>query len=288
MRNPKGKLRQIRIQKMKLNNLTLRIITGTLLGFLILGSVLLSPLAQGIVFSTFMMVGLWEFYRMCEKMDNTHVSKEMGMFIGLFIYVLLIGMSMKWLPIISITIIFPLFFSLILVELWKKHAHPVLNIAILVLGIIYVVIPFYLSIDLNLRNKEYLPSVAGMLILIWTNDTMAYFIGKKWGKHKLFARISPKKTWEGTVGGLLFTLLMGIVIGAYINQGLIFFWMISALIIGPCAIFGDLLESLFKRSLDIKDSGNILPGHGGVLDRFDAVLFSIPFFYCWHMLYFYW
>ncbi len=271
-----------------MSNLALRIITGTILGIIILGSVLAGPLLQGIVFSGFMIVGLLEFYRMCDRLSFIHVSKEMGVFIGVFIYVLLLGMSIELLPIISITVIFPLFFSLIIVELWKKHAQPLLNIAVLVLGIIYVVIPFYLSIDLNLRNNQYLPVVAGMLILIWTNDTMAYFFGKKWGKRKLFERISPKKTWEGTIGGLVFTLILGYIIGTYVNQGLTFFWVISAVIIGPGALFGDLLESLFKRSLEIKDSGNILPGHGGVLDRFDAALFSIPFFYCWYMLYFYW
>lgn len=271
-----------------MSNLALRIITGSILGILILGSVLAGPWIQGIVFSAFMIVGLLEFYRMCDRLSFIHVSKEMGVFIGIFIYVLLLGMSIELLPIISITVVFPLFFSLILVELWKKHPQPLLNIAVLVLGIIYVVIPFYLSIDLNLRNNQYLPNVAGMLLLIWTNDTMAYFVGKKWGKHKLFERISPKKTWEGTLGGIVFTLLFGVIIGTYINQGLTLFWVVSAVIIGPCAIFGDLLESLFKRSLEIKDSGSILPGHGGVLDRFDAALFSIPFFYCWYMLYFYW
>ncbi|MFZ9587928.1 MAG: phosphatidate cytidylyltransferase, partial [Crocinitomicaceae bacterium] len=78
------------------------------------------------------------------------------------------------------------------------------------------------------------------------------------------------------------------IIGAYINEGETIFWLVSAIIIAPCAIFGDLLESLFKRSLNIKDSGNILPGHGGILDRFDAALFAIPFFYCWSMIYLFW
>jgi phosphatidate cytidylyltransferase len=127
-----------------------------------------------------------------------------------------------------------------------------------------------------------------MFLLIWTNDTFAYFSGRAFGKRKLFERISPKKTWEGTIGGILFTLLLGFIIGAYINKGEVLFWMVSALIIAPGAIFGDLLESLFKRSLNIKDSGKILPGHGGVLDRFDAALFTIPFFYCWSIIYLYW
>jgi phosphatidate cytidylyltransferase len=104
----------------------------------------------------------------------------------------------------------------------------------------------------------------------------------------LFERISPNKTWEGALGGILFTLILGYIIGAYINKGEELFWVVSALIIAPCSIYGDLLESLFKRSLNIKDSGTILPGHGGILDRFDAALFAIPFFYSWAMLYLYW
>lgn len=271
-----------------MNNLTKRIITGLLFGTLILGSILYSPWAQGFVFSFFMVVGLWEFYRMFKNHNLVKVSKEFGVFMGLFIFSLLVGVSMELLPIISITVIFPLFFTLVLTELWKKHDHPLLNIGVLVLGIIYVVVPFYLTIDLNLRNTQFLPSVAGMLILIWTNDSFAFITGKLFGKHKLFERLTPKKTWEGCIGGIIFTLIGGGIIGTFVNEGYTFFWMVSAIIIAPCSIFGDLLESLFKRSINIKDSGSILPGHGGVLDRFDAALFTIPFFYCWHMLYFYW
>jgi len=205
----------------------------------------------------------------------------------LFIFSLLVGLSLQWLPEISILFIFPLFFTLILVELWRKTDHPIVNMSVMVFGIIYVVIPFFLTIDLNLRENDenFMPLIVGMYLLIWTNDTFAYFSGRLFGRTKLFERISPKKTWEGTIGGILFTLILGYIIGAFINQGEEMFWLISAMIIAPCAIFGDLLESLFKRSLNIKDSGKILPGHGGILDRFDAALFAIPFFYCWAMIY---
>ena len=270
-----------------MNNLIQRSITGALFAFVVLGSIIWDPYAQAIVFSIFMVLGLLEFYNLFSKHTFVQVSKEIGIFIGLFIFSLLVGVSLEWLPQISILFIFPLFFTLILAEMWRKKEHPLINISVLVFGIIYVVIPFFLTIDLNLRNTSYLPNVVGMYLLIWTNDTFAYFSGRLFGKTKLFERISPKKTWEGTVGGIIFTLILGYIIGAYINEGDEMFWMISALIIAPCAIFGDLLESLFKRSLNIKDSGKILPGHGGILDRFDAALFAIPFFYCWAMVHAY-
>lgn len=268
-----------------MNNLLQRSITGAIFAVVVLGSILWDPYIQAIVFSVFMVLGILEFYNLFNDHHYVKVSKEIGVFIGIFIFSLLVGVSFQWLPVISILFIFPLFFTLILVELWRKTVHPLINISVLVFGIIYIVIPFFLTIDLNLRSTSYLPSVVGMYLLIWTNDTFAYLTGRVVGRTKLFERISPKKTWEGTVGGILFTLLVGYIIGAFINRGEEMFWMISAIIIAPCAIFGDLLESLFKRSLNIKDSGNILPGHGGILDRFDAALFAIPFFYCWAMFY---
>ena len=273
---------------MKVNNLLQRTITGLVFASLVIGSILWNPYLQTVVFSVFMVLGLMEYYRLFKGQKDIQVSSEIGIFIGLFIFSLLVGISLKILPVISITFIVPLLFTLILVELWKKHEHPISNIALMVFGILYVVIPFYLTIDLNLRNTFYLPTVVGMFLLIWANDTCAYVCGRLFGKHKLFERISPNKTWEGTIGGIVFTLLLGFIIGKYINEGNTFFWVISAVIIAPGSIFGDLLESLFKRSLNIKDTGTILPGHGGILDRFDAALFSIPFFYCWNMVYYYW
>ena len=271
-----------------MSNLAKRSITGLLFGIVVLGSIFYGPYTQISVFSLFMLLGLIEYYRLFDQHPIVKISKEIGVFIGVFIFSLMVGISLKILPIISITIIFPLFFTLILNELWKKQENPIINISVLVFGIIYIVIPFYLTIDLNLRDASDLPLIVGMFLLIWTNDCFAYCIGRVLGKRKLFERISPNKTWEGALGGIVFTLILGYIIGAYINKGEELFWMVSALIIAPCSIYGDLLESLFKRSLNIKDSGTILPGHGGILDRFDAALFAIPFFYSWAMLYLYW
>lgn len=271
-----------------MGNLATRSITGVLFVTVVIGSIFIGPTTQIFVFSLFMILGLVEFFRLFNAHSIVKISKEIGIFIGVFIFSLLVGISLEILPIISVTILFPLFFSLILYELWKKQENPIINISVLVFGIIYIVIPFYLTIDLNLRDEFYLPLIVGMFLLIWTNDCFAYIIGRQFGKRKLFERISPNKTWEGAIGGILFTIILGYIFGAFVNKGEELFWIVSALIIAPCSIYGDLLESLFKRSLNIKDSGTILPGHGGILDRFDAALFTIPFFYAWSMLYLFW
>jgi phosphatidate cytidylyltransferase len=269
-----------------MSNLLTRALTGAVFVSIVIGSILLDPYAMIVVFALFMFLGLNEYFQLFKKHEHVSVNKEIGLFIGAFIFIVLVGISLEWLPVASVALVFPLFFLLILTELWRKKLHPLLNISVLVFGVIYVTLPFFLVIDLNLRNEAQLPTVVGMFILIWANDSFAYLSGRAFGKHKLFERISPKKTWEGTFGGVIATVLLGYLIGSYINEDT-FFWVISALIIAPCAVYGDLLESLFKRSLNIKDTGTILPGHGGILDRFDAALFAIPFFYCWTIIYTY-
>ena len=118
-----------------------------------------------------------------------------------------------------------------------------------------------------------------VFILIWANDSFAYLVGRKFGKTKLFERISPKKTWEGSIGGVFFGLLLGY-LNSQIFDGLDTpTWMAIAVIVVIFGSLGDLVESLFKRSLGIKDSGKILPGHGGVLDRFDGIFISAPMVY---------
>jgi len=118
-----------------------------------------------------------------------------------------------------------------------------------------------------------------ILSIIWVNDSFAFLVGKNFGKHKLFPSVSPKKTVEGLLGGLVFSLLAGLFISKYQTDFSLINWLIIALIVSILGTVGDLVESKFKRQADIKDSGTIMPGHGGVLDRLDSLLFAAPFVY---------
>lgn len=115
--------------------------------------------------------------------------------------------------------------------------------------------------------------------MLWTNDTGAYLAGRFFGKHKLFERISPKKTWEGSIGGGILTIGVAFILSVYFTNLDQTNWIVLAILVAVFGGLGDLVESMLKRSLNIKDSGNLLPGHGGILDRFDGLLLSIPFIY---------
>jgi len=177
-------------------------------------------------------------------------------------------------------LIVPLISATFIAELYSKHDSPFQNIAITLFGTLYIAVPFSLLVLFGFPGQTlsgYNPGlVIGFFFLLWANDTGAYLTGISIGKHPMFARISPKKSWEGFVGGLFFTLLVAFIISRYFIALDRTDWIVIAIIICIFGVWGDLIESMLKRSLHIKDSGKILPGHGGILDRFDSVLFAAP------------
>ena len=156
----------------------------------------------------------------------------------------------------------------------------------------YIILPFILISKIPFGSDGYNPLIIiGLFILIWTNDTFAYIVGKSIGKHKLFEIISPKKTIEGFFGGLFFTIFAGYLISMYLikpseqfSDKSILIWTIIAAIVGIIGTIGDLIESKFKRIAGVKDSGKIMPGHGGILDRLDSVIFVAPFIFLFYKI----
>lgn len=149
----------------------------------------------------------------------------------------------------------------------------------------YIVIPFILLAKLPLVGSNFNPKIIiSLFVLIWINDTMAYVVGKSIGKKKLFERISPKKTIEGFLGGVSFSVLTSFFIATYYIHQPISQWVFIALIVGVFGTLGDLIESKFKRVASVKDSGRIMPGHGGILDRLDSIIFAAPFVFLFYQI----
>ncbi|MES2747962.1 MAG: phosphatidate cytidylyltransferase [Bacteroidota bacterium] len=159
----------------------------------------------------------------------------------------------------------------------------------------YIIFPFILIAKIPFSGADFRPKIIiSIFILIWTNDTFAYVVGKSIGKRKLFEKISPKKTIEGFLGGLFFSIIAGILISKfYFNPSeqhsvkSIFIWSVTAAIITLFSTLGDLIESKFKRLAGVKDSGNIMPGHGGMLDRLDSIIFVAPFIFLFYQILYY-
>ena len=266
-----------------MSNILVRTITGALFVALIIGSILLGDFTTIGIFSAFLVLGLVEYFKLFKENKIVHLKWGMPVVVSLLIYGLLLStLFCNVDPKLAGALIIPILLLLMMTELWRKKTNPLVNLGIQLFGFFYLVIPFFLTIYIRSNDEAFGGyTLVGMYVLIWSNDTFAYLSGRFFGKTKLFERISPKKTWEGTIGGVILTLAIGVLLGNFDEVRGVYFWLPAAMIVVPGAIFGDLLESLFKRSLNIKDSGNILPGHGGILDRFDAALFTIPFFFCW-------
>ncbi len=257
----------------KTNNLLLRIVVGILGIPLILGALWWNQWSFAGFVVIIASLALKEFYGLIGK-SHQGIGIATGIaIIGVtfFQFVYKIGPVYYLIP---LTLLYLLF----LFELYRKEENPFTKLAHTLLGLLYVSVPLSLFVSFGFMGDRYdwhLP--IGILFLIWASDTGAYFVGKFLGRTKLFERISPKKTWEGTIGGALFTFGVGGVLAITFGHLLLWQWLVLSLIIIVFGGYGDLVESLLKRSLDKKDSSSILPGHGGFLDRFDSLLFASPF-----------
>ncbi len=262
----------------KYNNLTQRAITALIGTMVVVGSILWGPWSYFVVFLFLAICTQIEFYNLV-KAHGIVPLKYLGTFSGTLIFTLTFLIEQQILDQNWYFAIFPLVSIIYFIKLYKKNeTRPFTNIAFTFLGIIYVAIPFSLINVIAFNDGPYnFEPIVGMLFLLWASDTGAYFAGTAFGKTKLFERVSPKKSWEGSLGGAALSLGFAYVFSIYFTDILLSEWLIISGIIVITGTYGDLVESLFKRTLEIKDSGQVLVGHGGFLDRFDGLLLSVPF-----------
>ena len=270
-----------------MKNLITRTITGIIFVAAIVAS-FLRPDAMVLLFSIVTGMTIWEFTGLVNQREDISVNRFIATVAGVYFFFAmtyfcsdLYGGAAKTVVFIPylITIIY-----LLVAELYLKQVDPIQNWAYTMLSQMYIALPFSMLNVLAFTATNngvvtfntLLP--LSIFVFLWINDSGAYCVGSLIGRHKLFPRISPAKSWEGSVGGAVFVLAAAWAISYYLDDRMLTMpeWLGLGLVVVVFGTWGDLIESLFKRTLGIKDSGNILPGHGGMLDRFDSSLLAIP------------
>lgn len=260
-------------------SLLTRTISGAIFVALVVGSCFLPSYCQFLLFTVFAVIALTEYMKITES-SGVKIQKIMC---AMTVVLVIEGgyledtTEISWLIAVFFMMLVPV------VELFRKESvMPFTNIAHTFLPIFWIAVPFALAgVTFSISSSPEL--VLALFILIWASDTFAYCAGSLFGKHKLFERISPKKTWEGSIISAVLTcgLAVGLSFipyfeGCFLHSDNVLVWIGFALIVVVAGTFGDLIESMFKRSYGVKDSGNIMPGHGGMLDRFDSFFLAMP------------
>jgi phosphatidate cytidylyltransferase len=268
-----------------MSNLAQRFLTGIAGAALITFLLWWQPLSLAMLFFLLAMFTLLEFTHIVRGLREEEGKKTAvsgNLLAGACMYWLIVAVGAGWLEQAWLTLILPLMALFFIAELYLKRNNPFQHIGLQLIGLLYVVLPFALLTNMALKDSVFQPILAmGILYTVWSDNIFAYFAGRFLGKHKLFERISPKKTWEGFAGGFIMALVCTYIFSLYYTDLTTAEWMFMGALISITGTFGDLVESLFKRNLHLKDSSQVLPGHGGFLDRFDALLLAIPFVYAY-------
>lgn len=267
----------------KIKNMLVRTVTGVLFVAALVTSFLRFE-AMVFLFAIITGLTLWEYATIVNTMKAVRINRFISTVAGVYFFLAVAGYcsgitpSAVFIPYL-LTVVY-LFVS----ELYTRHEHAINDWAYTMLSQMYIALPFamlnvlaFQSSDDGIRYCRILP--LSIFIFLWTSDTGAYCVGSLLGRHKLFPRISPAKSWEGSLGGAILVLIAASLISQLIDDASIltlYEWLGLGLVVTIFGTWGDLVESLFKRTVGIKDSGNILPGHGGMLDRFDSALMAIP------------
>ena len=280
---------------MKMKNLMVRTLSGLVLVAVFVGTVLGSQWSFGALLLLILVGGQTEFYKLARE-TGLSPQRWMGLAVGVLLFALNFivfrqfsrsvtdeaGGAVLYL-LLYIGLLLP---TLFVCELFRRSATPLANLGATLLGVLYVAVPLSLLL--------YVPVLAGdgvwrpetvlcYIFIIWANDVFAYLVGMTFGRHRLCERLSPKKSWEGFFGGLAGAVATGLA-AAYALDANYWVWGGLALVASLSGVAGDLVESMFKREAGVKDSGQVIPGHGGVLDRFDALLLSAPYVFLYLLL----
>ena len=278
----------------KLKNFIVRTLSGAVLLLVILGALCFGYYGYLALLLLVTMVGVWEFYNL-SKAKGYEPQRGWGLVLSLFVYLtgaalgsgivgsyegLTLSLFMLCVVVLLVGVVF-------FVEVFRNRALPIANVATTLTGAFYValpmalmaVVPLMLDGDFEWRVLYFL----FYLFLVWGNDVFAYLAGVTMGRHKMCERLSPKKSWEGFAGGVLGSLAVGALAASILEESY-GVWMGLALVVSLSSVVGDLVESMFKRDAGVKDSGNIMPGHGGILDRFDAFILSAPFAFIYMLI----
>ncbi|BBE16588.1 phosphatidate cytidylyltransferase [Aquipluma nitroreducens] len=264
-----------------MKKLITRTITGIVLVLVMLTAIFVSSYSYAILFLIILIASIHEFtnlFKESEVRPNSYFSYLVS--ICLFIVTFLIAKGIV--EVRYFLALLPFFLMIMAAELYRKQNKPVENIAVTIFGIIYLAIPvslinFLVFPEILSSTNAYTPKLLiALFSLIWIYDSGAYLVGVSIGKHRLFERISPKKSWEGAIGGTLIAITASYFISSVIPEINLIHWIAISVLTVVSSTFGDLTESMFKRYFGIKDSANVLPGHGGLLDRFDSLFFAAP------------
>lgn len=268
-----------------MNETLTRALSGAVYIFLLLTCLLFSNTSFYILFGLFLAIAVLEFCKLIK------LRFYIPLLLALFCYTITVYYRANFDPIYDkiITTLCVLVSIRLLVFLFSKKDTKIKKFEKWVYLFGYIILPFIIITKIPIGIKGYNPKILiGIFVLIWTNDTFAYLVGKSIGKNKLFERISPKKTIEGFLGGLTFSIIGSFLIATYyIGTSNIGIWIGIAILVSIFATLGDLIQSKFKRIAGVKDSGKIMPGHGGILDRLDSIIFVSPFIFLFYQILYY-
>ena len=260
----------------KFSNLLLRALTALVGATVIIFCTLYDPWAFFVLITAIGIFTIREYNRLVALPSNLSGWVYL---VGILTYVLFFLIASGQVSFKYSVVLIPALSIGLIIQIYREDERPLRTIALTYLGFGYVILPYGMLSFIAYLNGSYHPYlIVALFCMVWCLDTGAYFAGLAFGKHKLFERISPKKTWEGAIGGIVLTLICSWVFSLYVSELSTWNWIVVGIVIGVSGIFGDLVESFIKRVAMTKDSGTSIPGHGGFMDRFDSLIFAIPFY----------